>query len=418
MSYEVESVLKSLQIGKAAGPDSIDNRLLKELAQPLSSPLADLFNYSLSSGRVPTIWKQANITPIYKKDDPSDVTNYRPISLLSTIGKVFEKIIHKHVFNFFRENNILTRLQSGFVPGDSTVNQLVDIYNTFCKAMDEGKEVRAIFCDVSKAFDRVWHKGLLYKLSSVGIIGPLLRWFSNYLDNRQQRVVLPGVHSPWSPVRAGVPQGSILGPLLFLLYINDIVESINSSIRLFADDTSLYIIVENPVEAAYQLNSDLSKIHQWATKWLVTFNPSKSESIIFSRKLNKPHHPQLVMNQQNINEVKSHKHLGIVFSNDCTWHEHLEYVKKKAWNRINVMRKLKFKLDRRSLQIIYFTFVRPLLEYADVLWDNCTQYEINDLEKIQNEAARIVTGATKLVSINSLCTETGWETLSLRRKKT
>ena len=417
MSYEVESVLKSLQIGKAAGPDSIDNRLLKELAQPLSSPLADLFNYSLSSGRVPTIWKQANITPIYKKDDPSDVTNYRPISLLSTIGKVFEKIIHKHVFNFFRENNILTRLQSGFVPGDSTVNQLVDIYNTFCKAMDEGKEVRAIFCDVSKAFDRVWHKGLLYKLSSVGIIGPLLRWFSNYLDNRQQRVVLPGVHSPWSPVRAGVPQGSILGPLLFLLYINDIVESINSSIRLFADDTSLYIIVENPVEAAYQLNSDLSKIHQWATKWLVTFNPSKSESIIFSRKRNKPHHPQLVMNQQNINEVKSHKHLGIVFSNDCTWHEHLEYVKKKAWNRINVMRKLKFKLDRRSLQIIYFTFVRPLLEYADVLWDNCTQYEINDLEKIQNEAARIVTGATKLVSINSLCTETGWETLSSRRKK-
>ena len=195
-------------------------------------------------------------------------------------------------------------------------------------------------------------------------------------------------------------------------------ESINSSIRLFADDTSLYIIVENPVEAAYQLNSDLSKIHQWATKWLVTFNPSKSESIIFSRKRNKPHHSQLVMNQQNINEVKSHKHLGIVFSNDCTWHEHLEYVKKKAWNRINVMRKLKFKLDRRSLQIIYFTFVRPLLEYADVLWDNCTQYEINDLEKIQNEAARIVTGATKLVSINSLCTETGWETLSSRRKKT
>ena len=124
-----------------------------------------------------------------------------------------------------------------------------------------------------------------------------------------------------------------------------------------------------------------------------------------------------VPNQQNINEVKSHKHLGIVFSNDCTWHEHLEYVKKKAWNRINVMRKLKFKLDRRSLQIIYFTFVRPLLEYADVLWDNCTQYEINDLEKIQNEAARIVTGATKLVSINSLCTETGWETLSSRRKK-
>ena len=207
------------------------------------------------------------------------------------------------------------------------------------------------------------------------------------------------------------------GPLLFLLYINDIVEDINSSIRLFADDTTLYIIVDNPLHAANQLNSDLSKIHQWATKWLVTFNPSKSESIIFSRKRNKPNHPNLVMDQQSIQEVNSHRHLGLVLSNDCTWHDHLEYIKSKAWTRINVMRKLKFKLDRRSLQIIYFTFIRPILEYADVVWNNCTQYEVNELEKIQNEAARIVTGATKLVSINSLMQETGWETLSNRRKK-
>ena len=230
-------------------------------------------------------------------------------------------------------------------------------------------------------------------------------------------MVIPGVSSNWSSVEAGVPQGSILGPLLFLLYTNDIVENINSSIRLFADDTTLYIIVDNPLHAANQLNSDLSKIHQWATKWLVTFNPSKSESIIFSRKRNKPNHPNLVMDQQSIQEVNSHRHLGLVLSNDCTWHDHLEYIKSKAWTRINVMRKLKFKLDRRSLQIIYFTFIRPILEYADVVWNNCTQYEVNELEKIQNEAARIVTGATKLVSINTLMQETGWETLSNRRKK-
>ena len=175
--------------------------------------------------------------------------------------------------------------------------------------------------------------------------------------------------------------------------------------------------MDNLLHAANQLNSDLSKIHQWATKWLVTFNPSKSESIIFSRKRNKPNHPNLVMDQQSIQEVNSHRHLGLVLSNDCTWHDHLEYIKSKAWTRINVMRKLKFKLDRRSLQIIYFTFIRPILEYADVVWNNCTQYEVNELEKIQNEAARIVTGATKLVSINSLMQETGWETLSNRRKK-
>lgn len=180
------------------------------------------------------------------------------------------------------------------------------------------------------------------------------------------------------------------------MYINDIVEDINSCIRLFADDTSLYIIVDNPADAADELNSDLLKIHQWATKWLVTFNPAKSESIVFSRKINKPYHPPLFMNQKQITEVNSHKHLGVVLSDDCTWHNHLDYIKCKAWNRINVMRKLKFKRDRRSLQTIYFTFIRPLLEYADVVWDNCSQYEVNELEKIQNEAARIVTGATKL----------------------
>ena len=229
--------------------------------------------------------------------------------------------------------------------------------------------------------------------------------------------MLPGVNSNWSSLKSGVPQGSILGPLLFLLYINDIVENINSSIRLFADDTSLYIIVDDPVEAASQLNSDIEKVHEWAIKWLVTFNPTKSESIIFSRKRNKPLHPPIVMDQKQINEVSSHKHLGVFLSNDCTWHEHMEYIKSKAWKRINVMRKLKFILDRRSLQTIYLTFIRPLLEYANVVWDNCTLYEVNELEKIQYEAARIVTGTTKLVSINSLLLETGWETLAYRRKK-
>ena len=414
---EVESMLKSLKIGKAAGPDSVNNRLLQKLAYPLSFPLCDLYNFSFSSGTVPDLWKKANVIPVFKKNDPSDPSNYRPISLLSAVGKVMEKIVHKYVFNFFRDNAVITSLQSGFIPGDSTVNQLADIYNTFCKALDDGKEVRAIFCDISKAFDRVWHNGLIHKLRNVGIVGTLLNWFTDYLSNRKQRVVLPGAASDWTQIYAGVPQGSVLGPLLFLIYIHDIVENINACIRLFADDTSLYLIVENPIEAAEKLNSDLAKVHAWASKWLVTFNPSKTESLIFSRKLNKPYHPPVYMSEQPITEVSSHKHLGLVFQQDCTWHEHIDNIKCKAWFRINIMRKLKFTLDRKSLQTIYFSFIRPLLEYANIVWDNCTQYEVNELEKIQHEAARIVTGATKLASINSLLTETGWETLATRRKK-
>ena len=163
------------------------------------------------------------------------------------------------MFNFVREHELLSALQSGFIPGDSTVNQLIDIYNTFCKSLDEGKEVRAVFCDISKAFDRVWHKGLLFKLKSIGVSDSLLFWFSDYLLERKQRVVLPGAASSWKHIKAGVPQGSILGPLLFLIYINDIVEDIHSSIRLFADDTCIYIIVDNPLLAANTLNADLTK---------------------------------------------------------------------------------------------------------------------------------------------------------------
>ena len=294
-----------------------------------------------------------------------------------------EKIIHKHVLNFLQTNNLLTSLQSGFVPKDSTVNQLVDIYNTFCKALDEGKEVRSVFCDISKAFDRVWHKGLLLKLNQIGISGELLSWFTNYLKDRTQCVVISGQVSDTTALRSGVPQGSILGPLLFLIYINDIVENIHSTIKLFADDTSLYIIVDTPAIAAACLNTDINLIHSWAEQWLVTFNPKKTETLLITRKIHTQHHPPLYMNNNIIQEVNNHKHLGVTFSKNGTWHDHILDIKEKSWKRINIMRKLKFVLDRTSLETIYKSFVRPLLEYADVTWDNITKYEEQDNLKLQ-----------------------------------
>ncbi|PJE77813.1 hypothetical protein CI610_03257 [invertebrate metagenome] len=203
---------------KAFGPDLINPRLIKEAAEVLSYPLQTLFNHSLSTYKFPSQWKRANVTPVHKKDDPSVLGNYRPISLLSIIGKMMERCIYKYVYNYLTDKSLLSSCQSGFRSGDSTINQLVSISNDIFSALDNGKEIRMVFCDISKAFDRVWHRGLLSKLQNFGITGKLFDWFSSYLRNRCQHVVINGKQSNLTYISAGVPQGPILGPLLFLIF--------------------------------------------------------------------------------------------------------------------------------------------------------------------------------------------------------
>lgn len=328
-----------------------------------------------------------------------------------------ERCVYDHLYNYLTLNDIITPYQSGFRRGDSTVNQLLYLYNDFSKALDNNKEIRVVFCDISKAFDKVWHKGLLFKLRRAGVSGNVIEWFADYLSNRWQRVCLRSYSSSWKHVRAGVPQGSILGPILFLIYINDIVQDVGANIRLFADDTSLYVIVEDPILAANLINNDLRLIYGWAKQWLVDFHANKTESLIITKRRTKSHHPPLRMGNTKIKEVKSHKHLGITFSNDGSWNQHINIINEKAWKRIGSLRKNKFILDRRSLNKLYVTFIRSLLEYGNVLWANCSLENKRLLENVQVEAARIVTGATKLCSIQKLHNDTGWEPLQNRQNK-
>ncbi|OWF50811.1 RNA-directed DNA polymerase from transposon BS [Mizuhopecten yessoensis] len=328
-----------------------------------------------------------------------------------------EKCVFKYVYNFLHTHSLLSPHQSGFRHGDSPSNQLLAIIHDIYLALDNGKEIRMVFCDISKAFDRVWHKGLLCKLSSYGIRNSLLVWFENYLSDRKQRVVINGKNSNWLNVKAGVPQGSILGPLLFLIYINDIVKDIQAKIKLFADDTSLYVTVDIPRVSADILNSDLNKFHNWSQRWLVNFNPSKTETLLISRKTIKPFHPPLNMNNTNISEVATHKHLGIFLSGNGHWNEHISYLISKISPKINILRKFKFSLDRYSLQTMYYTLIRPILDYGDILWDCLTKAQSELLENLQLEAARIVTGGTRLTSRIKLYTETGWLPLEERRKQ-
>ena len=191
------------------------------------------------------------------------------------MGKIFEKIIFNNLYSYLNENNLIIKNQSAFRPGDSTTNQLLFLVNEIHRAFENPKslEIRAVFLDISKACDKVWHDGLIFKLKQNGVSSSLLTFFQNYLNNRKQRVVLNGSCSSYSTVESGVPQGSVLGPLLFLIYINDLERNIKSNIKFFADDTMLFSIVEDPAISANNLNLDLDIIQQWAYQWKMEFKP-------------------------------------------------------------------------------------------------------------------------------------------------
>ena len=242
-------------------------------------PLKIIFRNILETSIYPDVWKLANVIPIFKKGNNQLIRNYRPISLLPICGRIFEKIVFNCLYSYLNDNSLLTRNQSDFRPGDSTTNQLLYLVNEIHQSFENPKslEVRAVFLDRSKAFDKVWHDGLISKLEQNGVCGNLLKFFQNYLTNRKQRVVLNGSFSDYSTVVSGVPQGSVLGPLLFLIYINDLERDINSNIKFFADDTMLFSIVHDPTTSANDLNHDLNIILQWAYQWKMEFNPDPSK---------------------------------------------------------------------------------------------------------------------------------------------
>ena len=270
----------------------VPGKFIALISTPVSFSMSRLFNNFFEIGYFPEIWKIAHITPIYKRSGPKSCkSSYRPISLLPTLSKVFESVMHDRLLKHCLENNIISEKQAAYLNGDSTVSQLLYIVHNIRKNWSENKISQGVFLDVSSAFDKVWHNGLLAKLKQVGVNGNFYNTVKSYLAGRQQVVVVDGCKSDILDTRAGVPQGSRLGPLLFIIYMNDIVDNIESDILIFADDTSLISSGTDPFVTTLQLNRDLEKINSWALRWKVAFNPKKSKDIIFSKKClnNSPH---------------------------------------------------------------------------------------------------------------------------------
>ena len=329
------------------------------------------------------------------------IKSYRPVSLLPIFSKVFERLIFNALFNFFLQNKLFTPCQSGFIPGDSCVSQLLSVTHEIYKSFNchPPTDIRGTFRDISKAFDKVWHECLIIKLKSYGIDGKLLKLLKNYLTDRQQRVVLNDQTSSGQNIYAGVPQGSVLRPPLFLIYVNELPDGLTSMCKIFADDTSLFSKVNDKSNSNSQLNSDIAKISKWAFQWKMSFNPDPNNQTIevcFSNKRDKGNYPPLHFNSTNVQVADSQKHLGLVLDSKLNFNEHIESRISKCNKIIGLMKKLSQILSRKSLLTIYKSFVKPNLDYTNIIYDKPLSKSFKKkIEMVQYNAALIITDAIK-----------------------
>ena len=355
------SIIKSLHSTKAHGCDNLPIKMIQICKEVITIPLKRIFDQSLKEGKFPEIWKAANIVPVHKKEDKCLVKNYRPISLLPIFAKVFEGVTYNSLFNYFLHNKLFTPSQSGFLPGDSCIAQLLSIIHEIQSAFDEisNMDVRGIFLDISKAFDKVWHDGLLFKLKIYSVEGDLLLLLKNYLKNRKQRVVLNIQTSDWRKINSGLPQGSVLGPLLFLIYINDLPDGITSICEIFAGDTSHFSKVQDINRSANELNCDLEKVSNCIYQWKMQFNPNpnkQANEVIFSQKSNSNSflYPPVKFNENNITKCSDQKHLGIVLDSKPNFNAHIDQKIKNCNKLIGLLKRFSVNLPRSALLTIFY----------------------------------------------------------------
>ena len=309
----VAKLLHDLNPSKASGPDNISARILKLAAEELAPALSIIFQKSLDTGEIPLSWLRANITPLFKKGKRTCASNYRPVSLTCICSKLLEHIIHSNIMSHFDKFFILTDKHHGFRSKHSCESQSILTIHDLAKCLDKKSQIDVAIMDFSKAFDSVPHNRFLFKLTRLGIKNQTHRWISNFLKHRAQRVVVGGEHSTWTEVVSGVPQGTVLGPLLFLTYINDLPDNLKSSVRLFTDDCVLYHEIQNEIDSE-ELQSDLDTLVQWEKDWQLSFNPSKCRIMRFTH-ARSPKHFEYKLGNSVLSETDGHPYLGVHISN-------------------------------------------------------------------------------------------------------
>ncbi len=425
----VEKLLSKIQPHKAAGPDNIPARFLKDYAAQLAPTLQIIFSKSLSSGILPSDWKTANVVPVFKKGNRHDASNYRPVSLTSICCKTLEHIIASHIMTHLTDHSILTDTQHGFRSGRSCESQLVGFVGEVAKSLDTNKQVDVAVLDFSKAFDRVPHQRLLSKARHYGISGNINNWLASFLIGREQRVLLDGSASSSVPVSSGVPQGTVLGPILFLIYINDLGQDINCQIRLFADDCILYKEIKS-LEDTKTLQENLDTLTRWEDRWQMSFNVKKCHILTISRKRQNIVARYSLRGSQ-LDRVDSATYLGVEISNTLSWDLHIKKVTSKANRVLGMLRRNLKGAPPNTKALAYKSIVRPLLEYSSPVWDPHTENQKKQLESVQRRAARFVYNNYRMIptpanqplspwttnSVTHMLTTLTWKSLEQRREE-
>lgn len=412
----ITCLLREMNTSKATGPDGLPSIVLCKCRDIIAQYLCLMFKISLETGAVPHDWKVANVIPVFKSGDKKLVENYRPISLTSISCKLLEHIIYSEVFDYLESCKFLAPSQHGFRRGCSCNTQLAEFQHYISKSLDSNTNVDAIFLDFRKAFDTVPHHLLLKKLASLNITNNIQKWIKNYLSGREQCVVLNGSKSLPITVSSGVPQGSVLGPLLFLIYINDIVTDIQSPIKLFADDCVVYRQIYSTMDIEI-LQSDLDKIEHWCDKWKMSLNIGKCNYLSFTKNVSRSPASYTIKNAI-IRRVSDCKYLGVNFTQSLKWHNHIDYTIAKASKMLYFIRRNFKGASTEVKETLYILHVRSILDYACIIWDPYQDYLIEKLEKVQNQAARFVSNNyNPYASISEIKAMLGWESLNTRRYK-
>jgi hypothetical protein len=391
---EIEAAVK-VTPNKAPGPDNIFVNSIKNLPARALHSLFLIYNACLRLGHVPLAWKSAIITMIPKPGkDLSDPSSFRPISLLSSLQKLFERIIATRLNDYLETYNLLSPSQSGFRKNLCTSDQLVRLHHDALQAVHSRRHLLALFFDVTKAFDKVWHAGLVYKLSSnFNIPLLLLKWISSYLTNRSFRVRVGNSLSEAQSPTAGVPQGSVIAPLLFILYVNDLSSSIPSKLNIrtsqYADDTALWLSGMEDSALERRAQTALNALSIYCRDWRISMNPSKSSLLLFARN-RKPYAVNVRMDGVPIPRARYTRFLGLNFDSHLRWNHHVKAIRTKGIRKLNCLKILAGvnKCEPQVILKLYVTYLRPVLTYAFAAWANCPEAVLNKLELIERAAIR------------------------------